>query len=220
MSHMTRLALLFMLLAATDPRQAMITTLGSENPIPSLGAEAQTFDRLVGTWDTDFIFPKPDGTITHKKGEVRFGWILHGHAVPDTWMTEPSADETERKIGATLRWYDPPAKEWRAVFISPQFNYLVTVHGGAVGDRIVLTGNDSKGNPFRWTFNDIKPDSFVWRGETSYDGGKTWRLEEEHHMTRRKGSHQRLLQSSSSSLRSPAIGKVTRAACRSKSRTQ
>ena len=65
------------------------------------------------------------------------------------------------------------------------------VPGGALavpeGDRIVLRGVDSDGSPIRWSFNDIKPDSFVWRGEKSRDGGKTWKLEEEHHMKRRAG---------------------------------
>jgi hypothetical protein len=39
----------------------------------------------------------------------------------------------------------------------------------------------------RWSFNEIQTDSFIWRGEKSRDGGKTWRLREEHHMKRRNG---------------------------------
>jgi len=53
------------------------------------------------------------------------------------------------------------------------------------GDRIVLRGTDVDGYPIRWSFNEIKPESFVWRGEKSRDDGKTWKLEEEHHMKRR-----------------------------------
>jgi predicted component of type VI protein secretion system len=49
-------------------REAMIRVLGSANPNPSLGEEAQTFDRLVGSWDADFSFPQADGTVRHKKG--------------------------------------------------------------------------------------------------------------------------------------------------------
>jgi len=56
--------------------------------------------------------------------------------------------------------------------------------GGAVGDRIVLEGVDRDGSPFRWSFNDIRRDSFVWRGEISSDGGKTWRLEQEMRLKR------------------------------------
>jgi hypothetical protein len=48
----------------------MINTLGSSDPNPILGDEATTFDRLVVTWDADFGFPRKDGTVLHKKGEL------------------------------------------------------------------------------------------------------------------------------------------------------
>jgi hypothetical protein len=34
---------------------------------------------------------------------------------------------------------------------------------------------------------DITPASFHWPGEKSHDGGKTWTLEEDHHMRKRAG---------------------------------
>ena len=52
------------------PRDAMIAALASANPNPSMGDEAQTFDRLVGTWDAEFTFFRDDGTVFHKKGEL------------------------------------------------------------------------------------------------------------------------------------------------------
>ena len=63
-----------------------------------------------------------------------------------------------------------------------QFNYVVNVQGGLEGDRVVLRGVDSDGFPIRWSFNEIKAVSFVRRGEKSRDGGKTWKIEEEHYM--------------------------------------
>ncbi len=65
------------------PREAMITALGSANPNPSMGEQAQTFDRLVGTWDAEFTFYRDDGTVFHKKGELLFGWCSPGLR-PDT----------------------------------------------------------------------------------------------------------------------------------------
>ena len=149
----------------------MITALASTNPNPSMGNEARTFDRFVGTWDCDFSFHLDDGSVRHKRGELLFGWILDRRAVQDIWIT----------------FFDTALKQWRVIFVGPQFNYAVNTQGKLEGDRIVLEGTDSDGLPIRWSFNEMKPDSFVWRGEKSRDGGKTWKLEEEHHMTRRSG---------------------------------
>jgi hypothetical protein len=166
----------------------MVAALASANPHPSLANEAQTFDRLVGTWDCDFTFHLADGTVRHKKGELLLGWILDGRAVQDVWVTYPAdsaKDMKERTMGTSVRFFDTARKQWRVVFVSPRFNYLVTVQGGLEGDRIVLRGTDADGSQIRWSFNDITPDSFVWHGEKSRDGGKTWTLEEEHRMRRR-----------------------------------
>jgi len=172
----------------SDPRRDMIKALGASSPHPSLGEEARVFDRLVGTWDCDYSFHLDDGSVRHSKGELLLGWILDGRAVQDIFVTYPANGEKERRIGTTIRFFDTALKQWRIIFISPQFNYVVTVQGGLEGDRIVLRGKDSTdGAPIRWSFNEIKPDSFVWRGEKSRDGGKTWKMEEEHHMKRRAG---------------------------------
>jgi uncharacterized protein len=173
--------------AANDQRHDMIKALGASSPHSSLGEQAQVFDRLVGTWDCDYSFRLDDGSVRHKKGELIVGWILDGRAVQDLFITYPADGEKDRRIGTTIRFFDTALKKWRIVFISPQFNYVVTVWGGLEEDRIVLHGVDTDGAPIRWSFNDIKPDSFVWRGEKSRDGGKTWKLEEEHHMKRRVG---------------------------------
>jgi hypothetical protein len=169
----------------TLSREAMIHVLGSPNPSPALGDEAKTFDQLVGTWDADFSFHREDGSSYHKKGELHFGWVMDGRAIQDVWISYPTAGQKERSIGTTFRFFDTTLKQWRIVFINPQFNYMVTAQGGRVGDRIVLHGIDTDGLPLRWTFSEITSDSFHWQGEKSHDGGKTWKIEEEHHMKRR-----------------------------------
>jgi len=166
-------------------REAMIRVLASPNPNPALGEEAQTFDRLVGSWDADFTFHADDGTVRHKKGELHFGWVMDGRAVQDLWIGYPAEGQKDRSIGTTIRFFDSKIKQWRIVFINPQFNYVVTTQGGREGDRIVLRGTDTDGLPIRWTFREITTASFHWQGEKSHDGGKTWKVEEDHHMNRR-----------------------------------
>jgi len=167
-------------------REAMIKVLGSANPNPALGDEAQTFDRLVGTWDAEFSFQRHDGTIYHKKGELHFGWVMDGIAIQDLWIGYPSEGQSERNIGTTFRFFDTKQKLWRIVFINPRFNYMVFAQGKREGDRIVFHGGDTDGLPLRWTFSEITSDSFHWQGEKSDDGGKTWKIEEDHHMKRRR----------------------------------
>jgi hypothetical protein len=63
---------------------------------------------------------------------------------------------------------------------------IVKFAGGAAGDgRIVLNTPDLDAKDTRWSFNDIRPDSFVFRDEASHDGGKAWRLRSEYHIKRR-----------------------------------
>src|ERR1700693_2573291 len=58
--------------------------------------------------------------------------------------------------------------------------------GGAVADnRIVRHKQNTDGSGTRWSFDDVRPDSWVFRDEETRDGGKTWRLREEDHMMRR-----------------------------------
>jgi len=172
-----------------DPRGDMVAVLPARGPHPSLGHHADLFGRFVGTWDADYSFIAEDGSVRHSRGEVLFGWILDGYALQDIFLSYPKPGSTdERKMVTGVRFVDPKTDKWTVMFAAPAFGAAVRMEGGAEGDRIVLRGQDDKGNPLRWSFNDIRPDSFVWRGETSYDGGKTWRLEEEHHMTRRGGA--------------------------------
>ena len=175
---------IFSPITATDPRLAMVAALGARGPHPSLDGEARTFDRFVGTWDCDFTFHLPDGSVRKKKGELQFGWVLNGRAVQDIWTTYPTKPGEEKSSGTSFRFFDTKSKQWRVVFIQPQYSYVVAVAGALEGDRIVLRGIDTDGNQIRWTFFDITDNSFSWHGEKSYDSGKTWALEEDHRMRR------------------------------------
>jgi hypothetical protein len=170
----------------SPPERALISTLFASGPHSSRTEEARLFDSFVGAWDCEYTFLAADGTVRRAIGDVTFGWIIDGRAIQDTWISYPDGrDGRDRNIGTTIRFFDDSARTWRIVFVSPQFRAITTLEGGKEGDRIVLRGRDGDGTLLRWTFNDILRDSFLWRGETSRDGGTTWRLEEEHRMSRR-----------------------------------
>jgi hypothetical protein len=171
---------------ASDPRLDMVTALQAMGPHPSLGAEAKVFGRFVGSWDAEYTEFSKDGKATHSRGEVIDGWVMDGRAIQDLFIIYPSAAHKGRFIGTTLRYFDPKSGTWRVTFIDPENDSVARFTGGAVGDdRIVLHSQDTDGRETRWSFNDIRPDSFVFRDEVSGDGGKTWRLREEDHMKRR-----------------------------------
>lgn len=142
-------------------------------------------DQLIGTWSVQYTNHPEGGSTRHRQGEVRFGWVLDGHAIQDVWIWHPDAAYPVGRIGTTLRFFDAQQGSWRIVWIEPAAGTVVQLTGGEVGNRIVLTGRDADQSQLRWSFNDIQAASFEWRGERSRDGGGTWRLESAYHMQRR-----------------------------------
>lgn len=170
--------------APTDPRLDMVRTLQATAPHHSLGDQAKAFDRLIGTWDVEYTDFAKDGKVSHRSGELIFGWVMDGRAIQDVWIVNPSGTRKEREIYTELRYFDPKSDTWRATFIDPEDASVARFTGGMVGiDRIVLESQDF-GAETRWSFNDIRPDSLVYREETSRDGGITWRMTAEYRMQR------------------------------------
>jgi hypothetical protein len=171
---------------ASDPRLDMVTALKAIGPHPSLGDQAKVFGRLVGTWDVEYTDFAKDGKVTHRSGEFIVGWVMDGRAIQDLWIVYPSGARKEREVYTDLRYYDAKSQTWPATFIDVEHASVARFTGGAVGDdRIVLDTRDFDDADTRWSINQMRSDSFVWREEESLDDGKTWRLTAEHHMKRR-----------------------------------
>jgi hypothetical protein len=174
---------------ASDPRLDVVAALGALNPHPSLGDQAKVFGRLVGTWHVDYTDFSKDGKVTHRSGELIVGWVMDGRVIQDLWIVDPSGTRKEREVYTDLRYFDPKSQTWPALFVDPEHASVAKFTGGAVGDdRIVLDTRDFGDGETRWSVNELRPDSFVWREEESSDGGKTWRLTAEHRMKRQDGA--------------------------------
>jgi hypothetical protein len=171
---------------ATDPRLDLVAALKAMGPHPSLGDEAKLFGRLVGTWEVEYTDFSKDGKVSHRSGELIVGWVMDGRVIQDLWIVNPSGARKEREVYADLRYFDPKSRTWPAIFIDPEHASVARFTSNPGGnDRIVLDTQDFNGTETRWSINDIRPSSFVWREEESSDGGNTWRLEAEHRMNRR-----------------------------------
>src|SRR5579875_2560484 len=166
-------------------QDALTRVLHAAGPAPDLAERMGLYAWLIGSWELDVIGYLDDGTERRRPGEWHFGWVLEGRAIQDVWIVparrarQPGADRAAQFWGMTLRVYDPRTDTWRIAWSNPASQTYATMIGRRAGEDIVQDGRDADGNPVRWSFSEIAPASFRWRGEVSKDGGATWRLRSE-----------------------------------------
>jgi hypothetical protein len=169
-----------------NSRLAIATALEASGPHPSLSDQSQVLGRLVGTWEVEYADFMKDGTTLHRTGEFLVGWIMDGRALQDLWIVDPWGKHKDREIYTDVHYFDAKSRTWHATFVDPQDGSVARFTAGEVGkDRFVLESKELDSGETRWSFNDIRPDSFIYRDEGSNDGGKTWKLRSEYRMKRR-----------------------------------
>ena len=138
--------------------------------------ELQQYGRFVGSWDVESSLAGP--------GEWHFEWILGGLAIQDVIFP---AGAPPAEHGVTVRSYDARAGVWHLFYTCPAEAEHVLMTGRAHGDRLVQDGArlDRPGHRVRWSFWEIRADSFRWTGESSVDGSP-WRLTHEMRARRRE----------------------------------
>lgn len=140
------------------------------------GDHLELFAQFVGTWRFDGTDMAPDGTRTHYMGRWDFAYVLGGRAIQDVLYCEGV------EHGTTIR-FPRGDGTWEVVWITPVHRRVTQLQARAADQRIVISGGRGD-RQLRWTFNDITPETFVWRGEESADGGATFRLAEEMRLSR------------------------------------
>lgn len=166
-------------------RSAIRDALHADGPAADRAGRVDLYGWLVGSWEIDVTEFLEDGSTRRRPGEWHFGWVLEGRAIQDVWIVPPrgTRDHADAAVnsnyyGTTLRVYDPRIDAWRIQWTDPVAQAYLTMIGRKRGNDIVQDGQDAAGNLRRWSFSEITPRSFRWRGEVSVDGGATWR----HHM--------------------------------------
>jgi len=173
-----------------DSRLELGPALQAAGPNPSLGANASTLAPLVGSWDVDYTDFLKDGQVSRRSGRFTAGWILDGRALQDFWVVDPAGPGKEREVFTELFYFDSKAAAWHVASFDPYVSAVATFAGAPVGNaRIVVESHDLDPKAtHRWSFDDTRPGSLVFRDEASTDDGKTWTLKSEYRMTRRGAS--------------------------------
>jgi hypothetical protein len=144
---------------------------------PAAPKETAQFRFLVGNWDCKTRFMKADGK-SYAEGTARWNgyYILDGWAIQDDWISA-QPDGTEGH-GTNIRSFNPKTGKWDNRWLpagSLQWKYYQSEQ---VGDTMVMTGGEGKDARGEYvdrnTFYDIAQDSWSWRKDRSYDGGKSW----------------------------------------------
>jgi hypothetical protein len=153
--------------------RTFLSTLHADAPAPDRAEGMGLYGWLIGDWAMEAVVHADDGTRHAAKGEIHFGWVLEGRAIQDVWILPGFF------YGTTLRVYDPGLDAWHILWSDPVKQYYTRQIGRAVGRDIIQDGKTDDGTPVRWSFTEITPDSFLWRGERSLDGGASWQVQAE-----------------------------------------
>jgi hypothetical protein len=152
---------------------SFVDALHTSRPAPDRAEKLSLYGWLIGQWEMDAVVHLDDGTQHKGRGEIHFGWVLEGRAIQDVWILPGIF------YGTTLRVYDPNIDAWHILWSDPMRQVYTRQIGRAHNDGIVQDGENDAGEPVRWSFTEITPNSFRWRGERSRDGGASWQLQAE-----------------------------------------
>lgn len=146
-------------------------------PNPNAPTELKTFGQLIGKWSVETTFTDRNGSTQKSTGTWTFYYILEGMAIADDY--DAKTTDGQRFYGTTYRLYNPGSKKWECKWICATPLYWMDIEGpAATGKNILLDGRvvPTDGNPIlsKIRFTDITANSFTWKSDVSYDGGKTW----------------------------------------------
>lgn len=139
---------------------------------PNAPPETAQFNFLIGDWDCNmkFLIAKDKYKTTKTKWYAYY--TLDGYAIQDDAIGPGFR-------GTTYRTYNPRKKKWIMKWIPANQGNPWDIEAEFVNGEIHATteGQDQFGKFMdKIFFYDIKPKSFSWRQERSYDQGKTWTL--------------------------------------------
>jgi hypothetical protein len=180
--------------ANVEHRTEFFSLLAAPGRSPEIPETADVYGWLCGSWDLDVIhYGGVDVAALGLTGEVHAARVLEGRAVQDVWIMPRRQDRHTSNIdramnmyGTTLRSWDSAIDAWRIAWTNPVRGHREEQVGRWNGRDILQEGARADGTKTRWTFAEITPESFHWRGEALYPGKHAWALEGEFLAKRRR----------------------------------
>jgi Protein of unknown function (DUF1579) len=156
----------------TDPSK---TIYGERSP--RAPRELDVFAFLIGKWDGTGRTRLPDGKVAEYPVAWVGRYILDGTAIADE-AHGPYPDGTPF-LGITFRQYDQSRKTWVIEFLNVSESFLRRqVHHGtgsvAVSGHTVTVTSESPGVVVREHYVVPDADNWVYRLDSSNDGGRSW----------------------------------------------
>ena len=170
---------------ATTTVEPFMEILAPTSRSRDISPEDDLYGFLIGSWELDLIAYPDDGNVIRSSGEAHVAWVLDGRAVQDVFINPRRADRTADSpkfanwYGTTFRYFDPTIRSWRVFWFNPDDGIRAELIGRRRGNEILQEGHFPDGTPICWTFSEITPNSYRWRGERLGSDGKTWRLQVE-----------------------------------------
>lgn len=148
---------------------------------PDIPAEQRIFAPFIGDWDLVVKWFDEAGKLTREeRGEWHFSWILEGRGIQDVWIVPPRSERARSgdlyEYGTSLRFFDDKLGAWQSTWIGPMHRVVRTFIARRIGDAVVLETTEGEVPRMRWSFADVRGDSFIWRNEIWADTG--WRVQQ------------------------------------------
>lgn len=168
---------------AEDIGKIFCSALIAPHPATDIAGTNDIYGSLTGSWFAEVLDTEDDGSKRVSEGEWHFARVLEGRGVQDLLIVParnkrvPRAPTRFNRYGSALRIFDVKTGNWRVHWCNPADGDIHILEAQRVSDDIVEHGESRNGGVLRWTFFDLKQDSFLARAEASATNGGTevWR---------------------------------------------
>ncbi|SMD32368.1 Protein of unknown function [Reichenbachiella faecimaris] len=133
-------------------------------------------DFFIGEWELTTKASRPDGSVMMGKARTKAYYILDQSAIQDDFFALDANDKIVFR-GTSIRSFNRQSGKYQIVWVMPGMTGITDISGVMSNGKLVTTGKGYDGNGEfleRFEYYNIEPNSYSFKMDRSYDGGKTW----------------------------------------------